>query len=379
MTLRSSLLSPAGVNRVSAWRRLALAAAFGATVALAHTAAPQAAIQLTLNENPYGPSPRALQAIEAMLPQLGRYTTPEAAAKLTAELAKREGVPAEQIVLGDLLAPLGFHLGVRGGKGAEFVYSIPGYPALVNAAQPVGGVVVGVPLDDKLENDLPALLRAITPKTQALFLINPHNPTGTVSDTEAFHRFLTEASRRTLVIVDEAYLDYMSDFAARTAVSHTRAGENVLVYRTFDKFHAMAGASLGYSIVPRELGEFLRARGLGSPRDLSPLAVAGATASVQDDVYAARLRTALDHELRLWNAFLDEHKIEHTLSAGNFVFFKAGKPQREVAAALAREGIAIGRDFPPLGDWTRITIGLPEENRAARAALSRFLSRSGTK
>lgn len=330
-------------------------------------------VQLTLNENPYGPSPKAIEAIEKALPSLSRYTSADAAAALTAELAAKEGVAPEQIILGDLLAPLGFHLGLRGGKGSEFIYSVPGYPAMVNAAQPVGGVVVSVPLDAKLENDLVALSAAITPKTQALFLINPHNPSGTVSDTAAFHAFLTETSKRTLVIVDEAYLDYMSDFAARTAVTHTRAGENVLVYRTFDKFYGLAGASLGYSVAPRPIADFLRAQGLGSPRDLSPLAVAAARASIKDDAYAKKLRATMDKELAAWHAFLDQHKLTRTQSAGNFVFFKAGYPQKEVAAALSAKGIAIGRDFSPLNEWTRITVGLPAENQAARAALKAFL------
>jgi len=331
-------------------------------------------IQLTLNENPYGPSPMAVKAIEEALPLLSRYTGAEAAAALTAQLAKKEGVAPEQIVLGDLLAPLGFHLGLRGGKGSEFVYSVPGYPAMVNAAQPVGGVVVGVPVNAKLENDLPALLAAITPRTQALFLINPHNPTGTVSDSAAFHAFVTEAAKRTLVIVDEAYLDYLPDYSARTTVSRTQAGENVLVYRTFDKFHALAGASLGYSIAPRALADFLRAQGLGSARDLSSLAIAGAGASLRDEAYAKRLRSTMASELAAWNGFLDGLKLQHTASAGNFVFFKAGHPQKAVAAALAAKGIAIGRDFAPLSDWTRITVGLPSENKSARDALREFLA-----
>lgn len=332
-----------------------------------------AAIQLTLNENPYGPSPKAVKAIEEALPTLSRYTRAEAAAALTAQLAKKEGVAPEQIVLGDLLAQLGFQLGLKGGQGSEFIYSVPGYPALVNAAQPAGGVVVSVPLNAKLENDLPALLAAITPKTQAVFIVNPHNPSGTVSETAAFHTFLTDAARRTLVIVDEAYLDYLPDYEQRTAVSHTRSGENVVVYRTFDKFFGLAGASLGYAVAPRAVADFLRAKGLGSPRDLSPLAVAGARASLTDEVYAETLKTTMAKELAAWNTFFEQHGLEHTPSVGNFVFFKAGRPQRDVAAALEARGIAIGRDFSPLNDWTRITVGLPEENRAARNALAAFL------
>lgn len=342
-------------------------------VTWAQTTAP-ATIQLSLNENPYGPSPKAVMAMEEVLPRLGRYVPSDAVERLTQDLARREGVSPEQILLGDLLAPLGYQLGLRGGTGSEFVYSVPGYAVLVNAALPAGGVVVEIPLNARLENDLPAMLGAITSRTQAIFAINPHNPSGTVSDAAEFHRFLTEASRRTLVIVDEAYLDYLDDFAERTAVAHTRAGENVLVFRTFDKFFAMAGASLGYAVAPRPLADFLRTQGLGSRLGLSSVAVAGAAASIHDRAYADSLRVRIRKELRLWNRFMDEHRIEHTASVGNFVFLKAGRPQQEVAAALTRDGISIGRNYPPLGDWTRITIGLPEENAAARESLLQLLS-----
>jgi len=104
----------------------------------------------------------------------------------------------------------------------------------------------------------------VSDRTRALYLINPHNPTGTVNDDAPFKSFLREVSQRALVIVDEAYLEYTTDFESRTSVSLVRDGANVIVFRTFDKIHGLAGLPIGYSVVPHALGEALRKEGLGN-------------------------------------------------------------------------------------------------------------------
>jgi len=327
-------------------------------------------LQLSLNENPFGPSPAVVPALQQELTGLHRYTGAEAAA-LIRLLAAKEGVAPEQIVLGELLEPLGLHLSLRHGPGGEFVYSVPGYPALVDAAARVGGVVIGVPLDARLENDLPALAARLNERTQAVFLVNPHNPTGTVSATADFHDFLHRASARALVIVDEAYLEFSDDFAGRTAVSHTRAGENVLVYRTFAKAHGLAALPLGYAVAPRAVADFLRQQGLGGARDQNRLALAAAAASVRDEAYLPRIAAAVSVERALWLQWLDQHQLPHTPTQANFVFFDAGAQHVAARAALEAAGIAIGRAFPPYERWLRITIGRPEENARVRAVLER--------
>jgi len=126
-----------------------------------------------------------------------------------------EDVSADQIVLGEILEALGRHLASDGPAGGEFIYSEPGYGALVNAVRPAGGVVVGVPLNARLENDLAAIAAKVTSKTRAIYLVNPHNPSGTVSETATFTAFVRDMSKRTMVIVDEAYLEIRARF--RTA------------------------------------------------------------------------------------------------------------------------------------------------------------------
>ena len=370
-------LSAAGSSPARVARRWLL----GALVALAvllplALLAAEPPVRLTLNENPFGPSPLVVPAVQGDLANLYRYTGDEAAA-LTAQIAAKEGVAPEQIVLGDLLEALGQHFSIRGGPGGEFIYSVPGYPALVDAAARVGGVVVAVPLDAALENDLPAIAARVNARTRAVFLVNPHNPSGTASDAAKFHAFLSTVSRQALVVVDEAYLEFSDDYAGRTAVAHTRAGENVLVYRTFAKAYGLAALSLGYAVAPRPVADFLRQQGLGGARELNRLALTAASASLRDADYLGRVHDAVAAERAKWHAVLDQLGLRHTDSRANFVYFDAGRPHAEVAAALKSAGILVGRAFPPYDRWIRITIGLPEENARAQAALRQALGRPG--
>lgn len=199
-------------------------------------------IALSLNENPFGPSPRALDAIRAELPRAARYNSEAATNGLIDVIAAKERVDRDQVVLGEILEPLGLHLALTGGAGSEFLYSVPGYPALVDAATAVGGKAVTVPLDNSLTNDLDALAAHVNPRTRAVFVVNPHNPSGTVNESPSLKRFLSQAAQRTLVIVDEAYLEFADHFATRTAVDLTRSGGNVLVFRTWRRRTASAGS-----------------------------------------------------------------------------------------------------------------------------------------
>lgn len=249
------------------------------------------------------------------------------------------------------------------------MYSTPGYTALTDAAKVVGGAGVGVPLSRSLENDLPALAARINERTAALFLVNPHNPSGVVSDPAVLFEFVRGVSRRTLVIVDEAYLEYLPDFAARTCAALVREGGNVVVFRTFSKIYGFAGQPMGYALLPAALSAELKGNGVGHARSLSRLAVAAAGASLRDPSFVAGVRMTVARERERWTATLDELGLRHSDARGNFVFFETGRPHGAFAAAMRARGIDIGRSFPPLDTWARISIGLPDENAAAQAAL----------
>lgn len=340
-----------------------VAAAFAVPGASGARTAAATPIRLNLNESAFGPSPKVAKAIEARLGNIARYVEQSEVDRLAEQIARHEGVPAEQVVIGEILEPLGLYLARQRKGGGNVVYSAPGYTALVDAAAPLGGVAKPVPLNAKLENDLPALLAAIDASTLAVNLVNPHNPSGTVNETAAFDRFLTEASARTLVVVDEAYLEY-DDLAARSAIRQLRAGANILVFRTLAKAYGLAGLSIGYALAPAPLAKGLQGAGIGAPHSLSRLNLAAASAALADQGHLARVRNwTLAGRRRLEQA-IDALSLDRTDSRANFVYFRtpAAEPLR---AEAARRNILIGRAFPPLGDWVRITVGTPDEVEAA--------------
>lgn len=288
--------------------------------------------RLSLNENAWGPSPRVAPAIRAASLGVERYVEQREVDALARQIALLEGVAPEQVVIGEVLEALGLFLARRRPGGGEIVFSSPGYTALVDAAAPLGGRGRPVPLDARLENDLPALSRAVGEGTLAVSLVNPHNPSGTVSEAAAWHAFLAEVSRRTLAVVDEAYLEY-DDLAGLSAIRHVREGRNVLVFRTLAKIYGLAGLSIGYAVAQAPLAVALREAGIGAPHSLSRLALAAAGAALADQAHVAKVRARTAGERRRLHAALDALSLRHTDARGNFVFFHTPEASRIRVAA----------------------------------------------
>lgn len=373
--LRRSTLAAAALPLASVLPTRMLAAAERGGAAVPASAAPAGQlIRLDLNESSYGPSPKVAEAVQQAFAQAPRYVSAGQAQALSAQIARLEGVAPEQVIIGEVLEALGQHLALAAG-GGSFIYSVPGYGALVDAAAPFGGRAIEVPLDAQLRNDLPALLAAIQPDTRALFVVNPHNPSGTISPQAAFDDFVETAAQQALVIVDEAYLDYQPDAAARSAVRQLRAGLNVVVFRTLGKIHALAGLQIGYALLPAPLAEALRKRGVGGAHSLNQLSIAAAAASLDDPGHIARVRQQVEQEREAWLSLLRLRGLAFAEPAGNFVFIDTGRPHAEIAAGLLQRGIQIARAFPPYANWIRITIGTAVENTRAKAALLEVLKR----
>jgi histidinol-phosphate aminotransferase len=362
----SLALGGLGVSRLLGAQPSSQPAAGGSGVNLA---------RLSLNENPYGPAPAVTTAIQREFSNLCRYTGAEYD-ELVGAIAARESVSKEQIILGEILEPLGTYLSLQGGPGGEFIYSDPGYTALIDSAVAVGGRAVGVPLNSRLENDLPAITAKVNQRTRAVYLVNPHNPTGIVSDANQLREFAREISTQALVIIDEAYLEFADHFAERTLVDLPRAGANVIVFRTFAKVYGLAGLDIGYGLLPRPIATALSAQGLNNPHLFNRLAIVAAAASLRDSSYVAIVTRQVTQEREKWFRLFRDLKLNFTPSSGNFVFFKTGIPHAEFAAALLKDGIAIGHAFLPYDLWARISIGLPSENAVARAAVRKLLRKS---
>lgn len=337
---------------------------------LAATAAVKA--RLSLNENPFGPSPAALEAIQRSLAggKACRYPYGEAG-ELVNLIAQKEGVTPEHIVLGvgsgDLLEKAGIHFGLMKG---EAIYAAPGYLQLPRALQAVGGTAVPVPVNAKQEHDLEAMAARTNNPNTIVYIANPNNPTGTVLQPEALREFVQTVSARAFVFVDEAYLDLADNYAGRTVVGLVKQNENLLVARTFSKIYGLAGMRIGYGVTSPKFAAVLRNYGSAS---LAYPSVMAASASLKDEKYVAATRAKIVAEREKLVALLRELKRPYAESQTNFVFFQTGRPHAEVHGAMMKESVAIARAFPPMTDWARITIGLPEENDLARAALRKVL------
>jgi len=252
----------------------------------------------------------------------------------------------------------------------EAIYASPGYLQLPRAVEATGGRAVPVPVNARLEHDLEAMAAKITGPNTVVYVANPNNPTGTVVDTATLASFVKDVSTRAFVLLDEAYLDIADDYAGRTLVGLVREDRNLLVARTFSKIYGLAGMRIGYGVTTPKIAARLRDYGLGS---LTTPGIAAAVASLKDTGYVAATRARIVAEREKLVALLKELGRPYAESQANFVFFQTGRPHAEVSAAMREHSVSIARAFPPMTDWVRLTIGLPEENALARNALRKVL------
>lgn len=327
-------------------------------------------VQLSWNENPFGPAPSARLAMVAAIASSCRYPDPQEQT-LLAMLAAKEGCSPKQIVMGsgsgEILEAAGFHFGYEKG---EIVAADPTFMQLLDAAARAGGKAVRVPLNARLEHDLPAMAAAVGAKTSLVYLVNPNNPTGTVCDPAELKAFVREVSARVPVMIDEAYLECTDNAAERTCAGLVLEGHNVIVARTFSKIYGMAGCRVGYAVMPEKLATSLRGRMTGS---LSLATLEAAIASLRDTEFVIETRAKLKAGR---DALIAEAKTlgkSYAEPQGNFVFVRTGMPIQEFNAKMRAEGVLIGRPFPPYLDWARITIGLPEEMEICHRAMRKVL------
>jgi histidinol-phosphate aminotransferase len=229
----------------------------------------------------------------------------------------------------------------------------------------IGGTVREVPLDADLRFDLAAMRGAITGATRLVYVCNPNNPTGTVVPGEALREFVATAPKDITVFVDEAYLELASDMAEASAVARVKAGDNVIVARTFSKLHGLAGLRIGYALARPDLIE--RMSKLKIP--LGMLGLAAANASYADLRFQEESRRNLAEGVSIATAALDSLKLRHTATRANFVFFDTGQPLAGFLSAMKQRGFSLGRPFPPYDTWCRVSVGTVRQMQDFAAAL----------
>nr|WKF56904.1 Histidinol-phosphate aminotransferase [Paraburkholderia busanensis] len=332
-------------------------------------------VKLASNENPLGMPESAQRAMAQAASELGRY--PDANAfELKNALSERYGVPADWITLGngsnDILE-IAAHAFVENGQA--IVYAQYSFAVYALATQGVGARAIVVPAVS-YGHDLDAMLAAITDDTRLVFVANPNNPTGTFIEGPKLEAFLDKVPRHVVVVLDEAYTEYLPQAKRYDPIAWVRRYPNLLVSRTFSKAFGLAGLRVGFAIAQPELTDLLNR--LRQPFNVNTLAQAAAIAALNDAAFLEK-SAALNAQgyRRLTEAF-DKLGLEYVPSDGNFVLVRVGHDDaagNRVNLALLKQGVIVR----PVGNyglpqWLRITIGLPEENEAFIAALEKTLA-----
>lgn len=332
------------------------------------------AVKLASNESPLGPSPRALEAADAALPELARY--PDGGGyHLKARLAAHLGVAPERITLGNGSNDV-LELVARtfAGPGDEVVYSRHAFVVYALAAQAVGARGVEVPARD-FGHDLEAMAAAVTPATRLVFVANPNNPTGTWVGREPLKAFLAGLPEHVIPVVDEAYFEYVAEPDYPDALQWLERFPRLVVTRTFSKAYGLAGLRVGYGVSHPDLAELLNR--VRQPFNVNSLALAAAEAALDDLAHLERGVSLNRREMARVTAALEARGVPFIPSVGNFVTVDAGGPAGPVYEALLREGVIVrpvaGYGLP---HHLRVSLGLEEENDRFLAALDRVQGRA---
>ncbi|TAL00281.1 MAG: histidinol-phosphate transaminase [Verrucomicrobia bacterium] len=327
-------------------------------------------IKVASNENPLGPSPAALAAMQRVLANINLYPDGNAFA-LRQRLAEKLSVAPNQLVLGngsnEIIEFVGHAYMAPGVDVVVSQYCFLVYPLVTKL---FGANLVTVPAEN-LGHDLAAMHQAITPQTRVVFVANPNNPTGTRLPNEDLLRFVREVPSNVLVVLDEAYIEFLDSPPDFIALIRSGTQANVLVMRTFSKIFGLAGLRIGYGIGHPDLVAALEK--VRQPFNLNSIAQAGALAALDDANHIRRTRENNAAGLKFFEQSFREMKLEFVASAANFILVKVGDGQK-VFDAMQRQGVIVR----PLGgyqlaEWIRITVGTPQENERCLAALREAL------
>jgi histidinol-phosphate aminotransferase len=325
-------------------------------------------IKLASNENPLGPSPKAIAALAGAGESLHRY--PDGGAyQIRRALADRWKVTSDHVILGngsdEILGMLARTFLAPGDEAVMADQTFVIYKMEVVAAH---GRPIVVPLT-RWTHDLDAMGRAVTPKTKLLFLCNPNNPTGTMVSADAVDRLMGRIPSDVIVVFDEAYVEYVRDPHFPDSIAYVQQGRNAIVLRTFSKIYGLAGLRIGYGITTPEINNFLNR--VRPPFNVNSLAQRAALAALEDDEHVARSRAVNAAGMEQVGAGLRALGLSPIPSQANFLYVDVKRDGRTVFDALLREGIIVRHIEGPM---VRVTIGRPEENAAFLDALKKVLT-----
>ncbi len=332
------------------------------------TEVPADAVLIDSNENPLGPCAAACDAVTAAGRQGGRYAFPKTNA-LGAAIAEREGLKPEYVaVYAGSSEPLHYTVLAFTGPGRPYVTGDPGYEAGMHAADKARAQTIKVPLTrDTYAHDMRAMVAA-SPNAGVLYIANPNNPTGTATPRDDIRWALAHKPKGSVLLIDEAYIHFTDN---ESCMDMVRADEDVIVLHTFSKLYGMAGLRCGFAAARPELLAKLETYGM-NPMPVT--AVAAASASLEDgSLIAARKKITADTRNETF-AWMKTKGYRFTPSESNCFMLDSGRDGRQVIAAMRQQHVYVGRIWPVMPTYVRITVGTPDEMARFRTAWERVMA-----
>jgi histidinol-phosphate aminotransferase len=326
-------------------------------------------IQLGMNENPFGPSPKAVEAARAYLEKVAPYPD-DSGYFLRQKLAAHFKISRDEIIISsgssDILA-MAYHALLA--RDAEVLTGESSFVVYYQLADILNMPIVRVPMKD-YAFDLTAMAERISSKTRLIVLANPNNPTGTIIRRQELDAFIKKVPDHALVVLDEAYFEYVDEPDYPNSLEYVREGKSVLVLRTFSKVFGLAGLRIGYGISTREIIETLYKVRMAF--NTNSLAQVAALAAWDDHSHVQKSVTLNRKERDFLCAELTKRGIRYIQSYANFILVELGRPGREVTSALLKHGVIVR---PAWGCRTcmRVSVGTHEQNLAFVAALDKVL------
>jgi histidinol-phosphate aminotransferase len=333
---------------------------------------PNAIIKLASNENPLGPSPKAMEAMRDALEKGHLYPDGGGFCLCNAVATKLDLAP-ENVILGngsnEVLEFLGHAFLNPGDDVITAQYAFVVYKLIATS---FGARTIEVPSPD-YQQDVDGMLAAITPKTRVIFLPNPNNPTGTLLSQREIDHFMSHVPERVVVVFDEAYFEFLD--RPPDTLRFVREGRNTVVLRTFSKIHGLAGLRIGYAVGPADLVQILHKT--RQPFNVNSIAQVGALAALEDDEHLRETKRAVDEGRAYLHEQFSKMKVRFVPGTVNFVMVNVGDG-RAIFEKLLRQGIIVrplkGYNLPA---WVRISIGTMEENRKLVAAFKEVMRSVG--
>lgn len=329
--------------------------------------------RLLANENPWGPSKKAIAAIAESASRGNRYVY-GSTRKMVSLLAEKEGVSGDNILMAagstDILEKTAFALCMKGGN---VVSADPSYLSLVKTATSIGATWKNIPLRADYAHDLDAMEKAVDENTKLVYVCNPNNPTGTLTPIEKLKSFCKSVSSKVPVFIDEAYLDLLDDPGSQTAAGLVAEGYDVIVCRTFSKIHGMAGLRIGYMVAKPERIEMIR-KLVRTEMGMCVTSLEGAMASLQDVEFQEFTRKHNKEGREFVFGELQKHGLKPIPSFTSFILFPVQMPVKELLGKMLEKGVGI-RGYEIGGKpFARVSMGTMDELKLFTKTLQAIVS-----